>query len=125
MLLTPSIFLRARRTAKLQDAQLSPSTGMITFESAAAFALCGALPAALTGETAAMPNAAAARSMTIWFFIWILLGKIVGRVRGAEPLLQPLAVGAEYVRAVFHCIHEGEQRSLAVVLLLPFLARFS
>src|SRR2546426_737080 len=33
-------------------------------------------------------------------------------------LLQPLTVGAEYLRAVFHCIREREQRALAIVLSL-------
>src|SRR5712664_3782878 len=59
--LTPSIFLSARRTARLQEAQVSPSTGMMTFDSpTAALAACGALPAALAGTTATIPRAEAA-----------------------------------------------------------------
>src|SRR5437016_9136538 len=98
MLLTPSIFLIARRTAKLHEAQLSPSTGMITFESAAiAFALCGALPAALAGEGMPTLKAAAATNITTRFFI------------GDSPgigLLKAFAVSAEDLGAVLHRVGE-------------------
>src|SRR5438128_1290668 len=113
MLLTPSIFLIARRTAKLHEAQLSPSTGMITFEPAAvAFALCGALPAALAGEGMPTLRAAAVTNITTRFFIgfsWI------------GPL-KSFAVGAEDLGAVLHRVGEREQRAFAVVLFLPPLA---
>src|SRR5712692_7779823 len=68
--LTPSIFLSARRTTRLQEAQVSPSTGMMTFDSPApAIAACGALPAALAGTTATMPRAEAAIRTTRRLFM--------------------------------------------------------
>src|SRR6266849_7135798 len=68
--LTPSIFLSARRTTRLQEAQVSPSTGMMTFDSpAAALAACGGLPAALAGTTATMPRAEAAIRTTRRLFM--------------------------------------------------------
>src|SRR6267143_3974400 len=111
MLLTPSIFLIVRRTAKLHEAQLSPSTGMITFESAAAaFALSGMLLAALAGEGMHIIKAAAATNITKRFFI------------GVSPEfgpLEPFAVSAEDLGSVLHRVGEREQRAPAVVLFLP------
>src|SRR5712664_4189977 len=110
MLLTPSIFLIVRRTAKLHEAQLSPSTGMITFESAAAaFALSGMLLAALAGEGMHIIKAAAATNITKRFFI------------GVSPEfgpLEPFAVSAEDLGSVLHRVGEREQRAPAVVLFL-------